>query len=108
MAFRNGIKSLLDADPDLEIIAEAANGQQVLDILSQNEEVDILLADYKITIMDGPSLLRKLNIHHKNIKILFLSIVDDPVVIAELMRQGASGYPLKHSYNGASGSGHQN
>jgi two-component system response regulator NreC len=51
---RNGIKSLLEKEPDMEIVGEATDGQQALDMLgSANQLPDIVLTDVNMPVMNG-------------------------------------------------------
>lgn len=94
---RNGIKLLLATNPGLEIRAEVNNGQEVLDFLGENDSVDIVLADCSMPIMDGSEMLKHINLNHKNVKVIFLSMLDDLHFISGLMCNGASGYLLKNT-----------
>jgi len=94
---RKGIRLLLSEDPELQIVAEASNGQEVLDALGIHPEVEIVLADLNMPVMDGHALLRELKSKYPPVKLIILSMVDDHNTIAGLIGEGASGYLFKNS-----------
>lgn len=94
---RKGIRLLLGEDPGLKIVAEASNGQEVLDAMGTHPEVEIVLADLNMPVMDGHALLTALKSKYPGVKLILLSMIDDHDTIAELIGEGASGYLFKNS-----------
>jgi len=91
---REGLSSLLTAQPDLEVIGEAANGEEaVRQALSLNP--DVVLMDIRMPVMDGVAAIRLLKGQAPEIKILVLTTFDDDRYVAEAMAHGADGYLLK-------------
>jgi len=95
---RSGIASVLQASmADLELIVEAGTSQELLNKTSSHDEFDLILLDYHLpgtSSKDNFALLAK---RFARAKILFLSSDEDPKIISETIRQGASGYLVKSS-----------
>jgi DNA-binding NarL/FixJ family response regulator len=94
---RNGIKSLLQFEDDLEIIGEAENGTQVINLLKQGISPDLIIADINMPEMDGLALAAELNSSHPKIKILILSMLDHEKYIIRAFNSGVKGYLLKNA-----------
>ncbi|CAM1373088.1 response regulator [Tenacibaculum xiamenense] len=92
----DGIKALLQNEKQYKIIAEASNGQELI-----NEAIplmpDLILMDIGMPIMDGISATRKIKKEHPGIKILILTTYADPKRIKEMLKIGVDGYILKDS-----------
>ncbi|RZM20413.1 MAG: response regulator transcription factor [Pedobacter sp.] len=93
---RNGIKLLLSDDPELQVVLEASNGQQVLDALEKGLQADIILSDVTMPVMDGMALLKSAQELYPDLKIVFLSMLTDTSMIAEAIYEGARGYLFKN------------
>lgn len=91
---REGLSSLLTAQPDLEVVGEAANGEAaVKQSLTLNP--DVVLMDIRMPVMDGVAAIRLLKKQAPEIKILVLTTFDDDRYVADAMAYGANGYLLK-------------
>ena len=93
-----GLKSLLEIQPDLKVIADVANGQEALDHISslqQDQLPDVVLLDVRMPIMDGVATTKELSLNFPEIKILILTTFDDNEYISQAMNYGAKGYLLK-------------
>ena len=93
---RDGIISLLSNNKELNIIAEAENGTQVLNILSQ-KEVDLILMDISMPEMNGIECTKKIQEIYPEKHVLILSMYNEEQYINEVFKSGASGYILKNS-----------
>lgn len=94
---RNGIKSLLDKEPDIEVIAEATNGQQALDFLQKpGFKADLVLTDINMPGLSGMELIGKLHEEHPEVKSIVLSMLDHERYMLQAFKAGASGYILKN------------
>lgn len=91
---REGLQSLLKEEKDIKIVAEGANGQELIDLLQLNP-VDIILMDINMPVMNGLDATRYITKHFKEIKILVLSMMDHPRYLQQMIEAGASGYVLK-------------
>jgi len=91
---RSGIKGMLAMADDIEIVGEAATGEEALRSIEQNHP-DILLLDMVLPDIQGTQLAQRIIELYPEMKILVLSAYDDPVYIRELLELGASGYLMK-------------
>jgi DNA-binding NarL/FixJ family response regulator len=91
---REGLRSLLDAKPDLEVIGEAENGQQAVE-QALALQPDVILMDVRMPIMDGVAATKQLQQQAPHLKVLVLTTFDEDDYVARAMRHGAKGYLLK-------------
>src|SRR5438067_11787664 len=90
---RSAVRQALVA-PDIEVVAEAATAQEVLDLAPQLHP-DVLLMDINLPGADGLSLLRELVPRLPDTKIVMLTISEDRRDLLQAMRNGAAGYLTK-------------
>lgn len=93
---REGLAYLLSNYDDIEIVAQAANGEEAL-ALAGTYPIDIILMDIRMPIMDGCTATKLIKEAYPKIKILILTTFRDDVYIKEALASGASGYLLKDS-----------
>lgn len=91
---RTGLRMILDAEPDLEVVAEAADGYAALDALASTP-VDLAILDIAMPRMTGLQAAREINRLHPHVRILILSMHDNEQYFFEAIKAGASGYVLK-------------
>src|SRR3954454_20105985 len=96
MLFRQAIRTLLSAEPDLEVVGEAANAAESV-LLAQELRPDVVLMDIGMTGMSSFEATRQIRRNRPDARVLFLSMYDDEDYLAESMEIGASGYVLKDS-----------
>jgi len=94
---RNGIKVLLEAEEDFNIVGEATNGEEVLDIVNSTNNVDLVLTDINMPLMDGITLIKELKITKPDVRVVILSMLDGEKYIYQAFSEGASGYLLKNA-----------
>jgi DNA-binding NarL/FixJ family response regulator len=94
--FRAGVKTALSIKKDVELIAEADNGMQLLNLL-RHIEPDVVLLDIQMPIMDGIATLPEIRKLYPNIKVIILSMHNDHSMISKLMEIGANSYLTKNS-----------
>ncbi len=94
--FRQGIRTLLSAEPNLEVVGEAANASEAI---SQCTDLrpDIVLMDINMPGLSSFEATRQIRKNQPDTKVLFLTMYDDEDYLAECMEAGASGYLLKDS-----------
>lgn len=92
---RSGIRSLLDDEENITVIAEAINGVQALEYIQKNDHVDMVLTDINMPGMDGITLIREIKTIKPQIKVVVLSMHDNEKFVAQAFLAGASGYLLK-------------
>lgn len=91
---RNGIKSLLLEDATLDVIGEASNGKEALE-LAKETQPDLLIIDVRMPVMDGIEAAGYLKDYAPNTKSIVLSMHDSEEYILKSIKAGASGYLLK-------------
>ncbi|MFI6533295.1 response regulator [Nonomuraea sp. NPDC050547] len=87
---RTGFKMVLSAQPDIEVVAEAANGAQALEVL-EHTEVDVVLMDVRMPTMDGVEATARIN----GPKVLMLTTFDLDEYAFAALKAGAAGFLLK-------------
>ena len=90
----DGIASLLSANPDFCITGKAGNGTEAIAFL-ENNKADIIITDYSMGEIDGLSLIRYLKKNHPDVKIIVLTMHDEPTIVHEVLRSGVDSYILK-------------
>jgi DNA-binding NarL/FixJ family response regulator len=93
---RDGLKQLLGLFEDVKVVAEAADGGQVLDAL-RKDKFDLLLMDMSMPGISGLDLITRLKNHYPSQRILLLSMHTDPNLATRALRGGAHGYLSKDS-----------
>ena len=91
---RRGLRLILDAEPDLTVVAEAANGAEAVASASE-AEVDLAILDIAMPRMTGIQAAREIARRAPGIRILMLSMYDNEQYLFESLKAGASGYVLK-------------
>src|ERR1043165_147153 len=94
--FRDGLCKLLALEEDFEVIAQASDGRQVLEILQQCEP-DILLLDLKMPGLDGLATLQRLQAARNKTRVIVLTASDDKNEFVQAMKLGTSGNVLKQT-----------
>lgn len=94
--FRAGVKTALSSKKDIELIAEADNGMQLLHLL-RHIEPDVILLDIQMPIMDGIQTLPEIRKLRPDAKVIILSMHNDHSMISKLMEIGANSYLTKNS-----------
>src|SRR5437899_4337509 len=94
--FRDGLCRLLALEEDFEVVAQAQDGRQVLDVLQQHEP-DILLLDLKMPGLDGLATLQRLQIAKYKTRVIVLTASDDKNEFVQAMKLGTSGIVLKQT-----------
>ena len=98
LLIRNGLKSLLKRSADFEVVAEAINGKEVVEYLTQNPQtVDVVLMDINMPTMSGIEATEIISEKFKNVKVLGLTMHVEEVYISKMIKAGALGYVLKDS-----------
>src|ERR1051325_1779071 len=94
--FRQGIRTLISAEPDLEVVGEASNASDAV-ALARDLRPDVVLMDIGMQGMSSFEATRLIRKERPETKVVFLSMYDDEDYLSECMSQGASGYILKES-----------
>ena len=96
---RSGFTVLLNAQPDIEVIAEAVNGQEAL-AHAAGLRPDVILMDVRMPVLDGLQATREITAQPDPPKILVLTTFDLDDYVYEALRSGASGFLLKDASAG--------
>jgi DNA-binding NarL/FixJ family response regulator len=91
---RDGLRTLLELEADLEVVGEAENGQAAIE-LYENFQPAVVLMDIRMPGMDGVEATRRIVGRWPEARIIILTTFDDDVYIFEGLRAGALGYMLK-------------
>jgi DNA-binding NarL/FixJ family response regulator len=94
--FRDGLRKLLALEDDFQVVAEARDGKEVLEIL-QKDEPDILLLDLKMPGLDGLATLQRMQGQKTKTKVIVLTASDDENEYVQAMKFGTSGIVLKQT-----------
>ncbi len=91
---RRGLKLMLDAEPDLEVVAEAGDGAEAVR-LALGEAVDLAIIDISMPRMTGLQAIAELRRRRPELRTLILSMHENEQYLYEALKAGASGYVLK-------------
>ncbi|MFN6463821.1 MAG: response regulator [Nostoc sp. DedVER02] len=91
---RQGLKSMLESNAEMQVIGEAENGQRALEQIPALQP-DIVLMDVRMPVMDGVAATKAIAQQYPDIKVLVLTTFDDDEYVFQAMRLGAKGYLLK-------------
>ena len=92
--FREGLRTLLSTRAEVDVVGEAANGEEVL-ALAERLHPSVVLMDLRMPVMDGIQATAKLRERRPEISVLALTTFDDDASLFGALRAGASGYLLK-------------
>lgn len=91
---RKGLKLVLDAEPDLQVVAEASDGAEAVE-LALSDDVHLAILDVTMPRLTGIQAARELSHRRPDLRTLMLSMHDSERYFFEALRAGASGYVLK-------------
>lgn len=94
--YRAGVKNALSSKKNIKVIAEADNGQHLLNLL-KGIQPDVILLDIQMPIMDGITTLPEIKKLYPRIRVIMLTMMDDQSMITKLMELGANSYLTKIS-----------
>ena len=93
---RNGLNQIFSDAPDITVVGEASNGNEVLE-LARKHEFDVLLTDMTMPGLNGPELIKRLLADNPVIRILVLSMNNESQSVNRALKAGAAGYVTKDS-----------
>ncbi|WP_031114110.1 response regulator, partial [Streptomyces sp. NRRL S-146] len=91
---RRGVRLILDQQPDLEVVAEAGDGAEAIE-LARTSEVDLAVLDIAMPRLTGLQAARELAALKPGLRILMLTMHDNEQYFFQALKAGASGYVLK-------------
>jgi DNA-binding NarL/FixJ family response regulator len=92
--FREGLSTLLAVQPDLEVVGEAANGEEVLRMTALHHP-HVVLMDLRMPVLDGVTATGLLTSQYPDVRVIVLTTFDDDESVFDGLRAGAVGYLLK-------------
>ena len=93
---RRGLKTLLEAEPDFDVIGEASDGLEAADLVERLQP-DVLVLDMVMPGLNGVEVTRRAAKHSPQTRIVILSMYDNEAYVLEALRAGAKAYVLKRS-----------
>lgn len=93
---REGIRLMLAGDPSLEVVGEAENGRETVE-LCRRLRPDLVLMDVRMPGLDGLGATREIKRDHPSVEVLMVTTRDQVDYVVEAMRSGASGYVFKEA-----------
>lgn len=94
--FREGFKLLLRNQTAVELVGEAENGRELLQVVRQLQP-DLVIVDIKMPVMDGIEACKAIRKEFPNIQVIALSMFNDDSLIVDMLEAGAKGYLLKNT-----------
>ena len=91
---RDGVRAMIGQEPNFEVVAEAGNGSELLEVLSR-VPVDVAIVDINMPGMDGYEATQRIVAQYPDIRVIILSMLDNEGYITKMMEAGAKGYLLK-------------
>ena len=92
----DGLKAFLDIESDIDVVAVALNGEEVIDLLGKNLEIDVVVLDIEMPQMDGIVTTQQIKKQFPETKVVILSMYKKKEFILQLFQLGVNGYILKN------------
>jgi DNA-binding NarL/FixJ family response regulator len=93
---RQGLRSLLETDPQFEVVGEAADGHEALELVKRRKPT-VLIVDLMMPGLNGLEITQKVFHLKSNTRVIVLSMYRDEAYVLEALRNGAAGYVAKES-----------
>jgi two-component system response regulator NreC len=94
--FREGVKTILKSQPNIEVIGEASNGKEAVE-MALKLYPEVVLMDISMPLLKGFDAVRRIKKARPDIRVLMLTVYDDEDLVARCLDAGAAGYVLKDS-----------
>lgn len=91
---RDGIKLMLEPQAGIDVVGEAENGEQALQLI-EKVKADVIVMDINMPVMNGIAATKKIKDEHSHIKVLALTMSNDDSHVRQMVQAGASGYIMK-------------
>jgi len=95
--FRKGLHALISGFAGMEVLYEAGDGEELLDYFDRGQIPDVVLMDLQMPNLDGLQTTRLLRAQYPHVRIIIISMHDEPELIESLRLEGAHGYLLKNA-----------
>ncbi len=96
VVLRQGLKALFADEPDIEIVGEASNGREALQLVVEAQP-DLILMDISMPHLNGIEATRQIRRHYPHVKVVALSMHANEEYVFQILQAGASGYVLKQA-----------
>ena len=96
---RDGLSSLISLEPDMEVVGEARDGEEAINLV-ESTRPDVVLMDINMPGMSGVEAIRRIHAKHPQVAVLVLTMYDRDEYLYESIRAGATGYLLKDALPG--------
>lgn len=93
---RKGLRSLLDDETEIEVVGEAEDGQQAIELV-QRVQPDVVLMDITMPVLNGLEATRQIKKLFPQVKVVVLTVHSSEEYIFQILRAGASGYVVKQA-----------
>ena len=93
---REGLKALVNAQPDMRVVGEAGDGEAAWHAV-QELLPDVLVIDLSMPVLGGADATARVRRDFPSVKVLALTVHEEPIYLTQLLRAGASGYVLKRA-----------
>lgn len=91
---REGLRTILQSEPDLEVVGDTGLGEAVPDLVERTEP-DIVLLDARLPDVNGPEVCRRLRGSHPAVRVIIVTTFSDDDLVDECIRAGARGFVVK-------------
>lgn len=92
---RHGMAMLIDAEPDMQVIAEASDNVETLAFLKKEPDIDIILVDISLKTISGLEVIKSIHLQKPELPVLVVSMHDESVYAERALHAGARGYVMK-------------
>ena len=93
---REGLRGMLASDPAIDVVGEAANGEQSVELVEQLNP-DVVLMDIRMPHLSGIEATRRIKDLRPNVAVIMITMYDNRTFVVEALRAGAAGYLVKDS-----------
>lgn len=97
LLFRKGLRALVSGFANMKVLFEAGDGQELLERLDFEVLPDVILMDLQMPVLDGLQTIRLLRVQYPQVRVIIISMHDEPELIDNLRAEGAHGYLLKNA-----------
>lgn len=98
--FREGICSFFDGEEEMEVVAQAANGEEVIELLKKDKAIDVIVMDISMPVKNGVDTAEWIKQNEQNVKTIMLTMHESQAYIRRLLELGVDGYLLKTTSKG--------